>query len=120
MLEIGALTQKPAGLVRFYGKTVAEADRLWFVRQVIQPKLPISCELVRCAISGVLFKQMRESAKGTLAEVAPNSKISIDFSQAPCDQRAAETIHHDMMVARVKIESVRGHLKQRVSEQRSA
>src|SRR5258708_4836255 len=116
MLQIGALAQKPAGLVGLYGKPSAEADRLRFVRQVVQPELPISCELTRCAISSVLFKQIRNIAKGTLADVVSNNKISINFSQPPCDQRAAEAIHHNMMVACIKIESIGGSFEQCVSE----
>src|SRR5579864_6889508 len=116
MLQIGALTQKAAWLVEFWGRSSAEAGRLRSTDQVVRPKLPISRELVRCTISGILFNQGPDTAKRALAEVAPGSKIRINLGHPLCDQPAAKPVHHNVMIARIKIEPVGRHSEQGVSE----
>ena len=118
-MQTGALSEEA---VRLVGMTrqPAESDRLRLVDQVVEPILSIVRELLGCAIGGILLEQSRESAKRTIANGMSVGEAAIDLRQPLGNQRHAEAIHHDMMVARIPEKPISRRLEQGVSEQRTA
>src|SRR5262249_43403786 len=57
---------------------------------------------------------------GTIMRGSSNRELRINIRYSAGDQPHAESVHHDMMIARIPIEPVISRFEQSVPEQRSA
>ena len=118
-MQIGTLSQEAVAFIGL-ARRPAETDRLRLVCQMVEPILPIVREPLGCAIGGVLLEQRRERAECAVIKAVSVNEAGVDLGQPLGDQRHAEAIHHDMMVARIPKKPISRRFEQGVSEQRPA
>ncbi len=102
-LQVRGVTEEGGG---FAGALVPETDPFRPVAQAVKPVSPITGKLLRSPVGGILIEQVGQFAKDAAKPGRSDLEFGVDVGKALCDQRHAETVHHDVMVARVPEEAV--------------
>ena len=84
------------------------------------PIVSVASELSGRAIGGVLVEQRRERTERAIVRVASGAERRVDLGDAARDQPHAETVEHDVVLARIPEEARGRRLEQCKTEQRPA
>src|SRR6188768_1368287 len=96
-------------------RSISQACWLLQTREVIHPKLTILLEPLGAAIPRIVFKQRRHGTKSRRLRGPADSQGRIDGRHSSGYEREAKPIHHDVVVARIPEETVRGCLEESIS-----